>query len=357
MTFDPFELVDVGRTGVRLTRLALGTATLGGLFREVPEADAIATARRAVDLGIRYFDTAPLYGYGNAEHRLGMALRNVPTDSYVLSSKVGRLLVDRDRITAGMEVDHQRAEGRDDYYFRDTPPVRPVFDYSSDGVIRSVEESLERLGLDRIDILYIHDPDGHWEQAISGAYPALARLRAEGTVRAIGVGMNDADMLVRFAREGDFDIFLVANRYTLLGQEALDELFPLCLERGIAVALGGVFNSGILANPRPGSRFGYVPADPAILARAERLRDICARHGVPLAAAAIQFALAHPAVVSIVTGVRSITQLDEYPGLVRHEIPDQLWQELIAEQLLPPGVPTPNPTVLHAGDASQSQGA
>ena len=343
MAFDPFELVDVGRTGLRLTRLALGTATLGGLFREVPEADAIATAQHAVDLGIGYFDTAPLYGYGNSEHRLGMALGDVPAGSYVLSTKVGRLLVDRDRITPGMDIDHQRAEGRDDYYFRDTPPVRPVFDYSFDGVLRSVEESLERLGLERIDILYIHDPDEHWEQAIGAAYPALDRLRAEGTIRAIGVGMNETDMLARFAREGHFDIFLVANRYTLLGQEALDELFPLCLERGIAVALGGVFNSGILANPRPGSRFGYVPADPTILSRAEHLRDVCARHGVPLAAAAVQFALAHPAVVSIVAGVRSIAQLDDYPGLLRREIPDQLWQELIAEQLLPPGVPTPHP--------------
>jgi D-threo-aldose 1-dehydrogenase len=344
LAFDPFEQIAVGRTHVRLTRLALGTATLGGLFREVPEADAIATARRATDMGIRYFDTAPLYGYGNSERRLGAALASLDRDSYVVSTKVGRLLVDRDRITHGMDVDYQRVDGQDDYYFRGTPEVRPVFDYSYDGVLRSVEASLERLGLERIDILYIHDPDDHWEQAITGAYPALERLREAGQVRAIGVGMNRSDVLARFAREGDFDIFLVANRYTLLDQRALTDLFPLCLERGIAVALGGVFNSGILANPRPGSRFGYVPADPVVLARAERLRDVCARHGVPLAAAAVQFALAHPAVVSLVTGVRSIEQLDEYPGLLRHVIPGALWDELRADGLLPPDAITPSPT-------------
>ncbi len=260
MAFDPLEEVALGRTGVRVTRLGFGAATIGGLYRPVPEVDAIATARHAIDIGLRYFDVAPVYGYGNSERRLGAALAALPRDAYALSTKVGRLLVDRDRITSGMDVDHQRIDGVEDYFYRDTPPVRPVFDYSRDGVLRSIEASLERLGVDRIDIAYIHDPDNHWEQAIGEAYPALEQLRAEGVLRAIGVGMNQTAMLTRFAREGDFDVLLVANRYTLLDQGALTELFPVCQDAGIAVVLGGVFNSGILADPRPGSRFGYLPA-------------------------------------------------------------------------------------------------
>ena len=341
MAFEPFETVPLGRTRLRVTRLGFGSATIGGLFRDVPEPEAIATAHHAAEIGVRYFDTAPLYGYGAAEQRIGAALAPLARDTYVLSSKVGRLVVPRDRITPDMDVDHQRIGEQDDYYYRSNLAVRPVFDYSHDGVLRSVEESLERLGLERIDILYIHDPDHHWEQAIGGAYPALERLRAEGVVRAIGVGMNQVSMLTRFAREGDFDVLLVANRYTLLGQEAEEELFPLCQARGIAVVLGGVFNSGILADPRPGSRFGYLPAEDAVLERVHRLRDVCERHGVPLRAAAIQFALAHPAATSLLAGIRTTEQLDDYPGLMRHDIPAQLWEELKAEQLLPEDAVTP----------------
>ena len=342
---DPFALVALGRTGLRVTRLAFGAATIGGLFREVPESDAIATARHAADIGIRHFDVAPVYGYGNSERRLGAGLAHLPRESYVLSTKVGRLLVPRDQVTDDMDVDYQRVDDREDYYYRGTPSVRPVFDYSHDGVLRSVDASLERLGTDRVDILFIHDPDDHWEQAISGAYPALERLRAEGVVRAIGVGMNSAAMLARFAREGDFDVFLVANRYTLLDQEAVDELFPICHDRGVAVVLGGVLNSGILADPRPGSRFGYLPASEALINRAQAMRAVCERHGVPLRAAAIQFALAHPAVTSMLAGVRTAAQLDDYPALMRHTIPGQMWEELKAEGLLPTDAVTPDPVV------------
>ena len=253
-----------------------------------------------------------------------------------------------------MDVDHQRIDGQDDYYYRGNGLVRPVFDYSHDGVLRSVDESLERLGVDRIDILYIHDPDTHWEQAIGEAYPALERLRAEGVVRAIGVGMNQVGMLERFAREGDFDVLLVANRYTLLDQEASTGLFPLCQSRGIAVVLGGVFNSGILADPRPGSRFGYLPADDAVVESVHRLRDVCERHGVPLRAAAIQFALAHPAATSLLAGVRTVAQLDDYPMLMRHSIPAQLWDELKAEGLLPENAVTPPPASVAELAASPS---
>ena len=341
MTFDPFEAVPLGRTGLAVTRLGFGSATIGGLFREVPEADAVATVQHAERLGVRYFDTAPLYGYGAAERRVGAALASVPRDSFVLSTKVGRLIVARDRITPGMDVDPQRIDDQDDYYYRSDLRVRPVFDYSSDGILRSVEASLGRLGLDRIDILYLHDPDHHWEQAISGAYPAMARLRDEGVVHAIGVGMNQVAMLTRFARETDLDVILAANRYTLLDQEASSELFPICEARGIAVVLGGVFNSGVLADPRPGSRFGYLPADDAVLDRVHRLRQACERHGVPLRAAAIQFALAHPAVTSMLAGVRSSAQLDDYPDLMRLAIPAALWGDLKAEGLLHPDAVTP----------------
>ena len=219
--------------------------------------------------------------------------------------------------------------------------MRPVFDYSFDGVMRSVEESLERLGLERIDIAFIHDPDDHWEAAIGGAYPALERLRADGVVRAIGAGMNQSAMLARFAREGDFDVFLLAGRYTLLDQSALADLLPICEEKEIGVVIGGVMNSGILADPRPGSRFNYVPAAADVVARAEQLAAICARHGVPLKAAAVQFPLAHPAVVSVVAGVRRIDHLEEYPELMRRPIPADLWAELRREGLLAEGAATP----------------
>jgi len=354
LTFEPFELVPLGRTGLRVTRLGFGSATIGGLFRDVPEAEAVETVRHAVAAGVRYFDSAPLYGYGAAERRVGAAMASVPRDSYVLSTKVGRLIVHRDRITPDMDVDHQRIDGQDDYYYRSDLTVRPVFDYSRDGVRRSVEQSLERLGLDRIDILYLHDPDHHWEQAMAGAVPALAQLRAEGVVRAIGVGMNQVEMLTRFAREADVDVILSANRYTLLEQEAAAELFPVCQARGIAVVLGGVFNSGVLADPRPGSRFGYQPADDAVMDRVHRFREVCARHGTPLRAAAIQFALAHPAVSSMLAGVRTTAQLDDYPDLMRHSIPVGLWDELKDEGLLPPDAVTPGGGVSPAAASAAS---
>jgi D-threo-aldose 1-dehydrogenase len=352
LAFNPFELVPLGRTGLSVTRLGFGSATIGGLFRDVPEAAAVETVRHAQQTGVRYFDAAPLYGYGAAERRVGAALASVPRDSYVLSTKVGRLIVRRDQISHGMDVDHQRIDGQDDYYYRSDPTVRPVFDYSRDGVLRSVEESLQRFGLDRIDILYLHDPDHHWAQAIAGAYPALEQLRADGVVRAIGVGMNQVAMLTRFARETDVDVLLVANQYTLLEQAASAELFPVCQARGIGVVLGGVFNSGVLADPRPGSRFGYLPADEVVLERVHRTRRVCERYGVPLRAAAIQFALAHPAVTSMLAGVRSTAQLDDYPELMRLDIPSALWADLKAEGLLRADAVTPDGVASQAAPAA-----
>jgi D-threo-aldose 1-dehydrogenase len=339
--FEPTERVPLGRTGLRVTRLGFGGASIGGLFAPVADAEAGATLDHAWDIGIRYFDTAPLYGYGLSERRTGAALRERDRDGYVLSTKVGRLIRPVDAITADADVDRQALDGNEDAFYVATGPVRPVFDYSADGVRRSIEESLVRLGLERIDIAFIHDPDDHWPAAIDGAYPALHRLREEGVLGAIGAGMNQSTMLARFAREGDFDAFLLAGRYTLLDQEALPELLPLCVEKGIAIVLGGVMNSGILAGPIAGSRFDYRPADPALVERARRLEAVCTRYGTSLKAAAIQFPLAHPAVASLVAGVRQVAHLDDYPTMMRLPIDPDLWTELRAEGLIPPDAPTP----------------
>jgi D-threo-aldose 1-dehydrogenase len=341
MPFDATELVPLGRSGLAVTRLGFGGASIGGLFSAVHADEAIDTVRHAWDIGIRSFDTAPLYGYGASERRVGAALRERPRDAFVLSTKVGRLVRDVDAIQPGADIDGQALEGREDAFYVRDQPVRLVFDYSGDGVRRSLAESLERLGLDRIDVALIHDPDEHWQEAIDEAWPALERLRGEGVIGAVGAGMNQSAMLARFARETDMDVFLLAGRYTVLDQGALNELLPLCLDRGIAVLVGGVMNSGVLADPRPGSRFDYAPASDEILERARRLGDVCARHDVPLRAAAMQFPLAHPAVVSLVAGVRTPSHLDDYPAMLARAIPAALWDELRAEGLLPADAPVP----------------
>ena len=341
MPFEPTARSRLGSTGLSPTRLGLGAASIGGLFEAVSDADAIATVDRAWELGIRMFDVAPLYGYGAAERRVGQALAGRPRDEFVLSTKVGRLVRSADAIPAGADIDTQSLEGRDDAFYARPDAVRLVFDYSADGVRRSIEESLERLRLDRVDIALIHDPDEHWEQAIGEAWPALARMRDEGTIRAVGAGMNQSSMLARFAREGDFDVFLLANRYTLLDQTALSDLLPICVERGIGILLGGVMNSGLLADPGPDSRFDYRPAPREVVDRALRIAAVCTRHGVPLRAAAIQFPLAHPAVTSLIAGVRRIDHLEEYPAAIARHIPAALWADLRAEGLLAPGAPVP----------------
>jgi D-threo-aldose 1-dehydrogenase len=300
-----------------VTQLGLGTAPLGGLFEAVADDEALRTVEAAWNAGIRFFDTAPLYGHGLAEQRLGAVLRTKPRDEFVLATKVGRVL------RAGAPPEPGQA-------YKGVPPVNPVFDFSYDGVMRSVDESLTRLGLDRIDILHIHDPDEHFEEALSGAYRALDRLRAEGSIQAVGAGMNQWEMLVRFAREASFDCFLLAGRYTLLDRSGGIELLPLCVERGIAIIAGGVFNSGILADPRPGSTFNYKAASPDLVKRAKELDAICARHGVDLKAAAIQFPLRHPAVRIVLTGCRSVSELEDNVRAFRTSIPNDLWRELDA---------------------------
>jgi D-threo-aldose 1-dehydrogenase len=292
---------------IELGRLGLGTAPLAGLYAETDDDTAHATVERAWELGIRYFDTAPYYGSGDAERRLGAALRERPRDEYVVSTKVGRLL------RPGVSE------------FHGAPPLEAYFDFSYDGALRSLDESLARLGLDRVDVALVHDPDDHFEEARDGALAALARLRDEGVVRAIGAGMNQTAMLARFAHESDPDCFLVAGRYTLLDRSAEDELLPLCLERGIAVVAGGVFNSGILAG---GDTYDYAAAPPEIVERARSLREACEHHGVPLAAAAVQFPSRHPAVASVLVGCRSPAEVAEDVRLAGLELPPELWDEL-----------------------------
>ena len=318
----------LGRTALTVTRFGLGTAPLAGLFEAVDEATGVGVIERAWEAGIRFFDTAPLYGHGLAEMRLGKVLKQKPRDEFTLASKVGRLL----------RADALPEPGQS---WRGTPPVNPVFDFTYDGVMRSFEESLGRLGLDRIDILHIHDPDNHYDAALAGAYRALDRLRSDGVIGAVSAGMNQAEMLTRFAREGDFDCFLLAGRYTLLDQVALKELLPECIKRGIAIIAGGVYNSGILADPKPGARYNYQTAPAELLERARRIRDVCARHGVPLKAAATQFPLGHPAVTCVVVGCRNAAQLDESLEMFDFEIPPNLWRDLKAKRLLPAEAPTP----------------
>lgn len=328
---NPHERVPLGKTKLAVTRLGLGTAPLGGLYETVGEDQADALVERAWDLGLRLFDTAPLYGYGLAERRLGRILRQKPRQRYALSTKVGRL------IRPGADPEPGQAFAREPAI----EALNPVFDYGPDAIEQSLRESRERLGIERIDIAFIHDPDQHYDQALHGAYPALARLRQQGIIDAVGAGMNQAEMLAQFARAADFDVFLLAGRYTLLDQSGLHELLPLATEKGIAILAGGVYNSGILADPRPGATYDYAPANPELLERTRQLEAVAARYDVPLKAAAIQFPLGHPTVTSVVIGARSTRELDENVAAFRHPIPAALWRAFKSEGLLPAETPVP----------------
>lgn len=323
---DARGLRPLGRTGLQVTHLGLGGVALGKM--EIDDAGAVATIRAALAMGVRLLDTAPLYGRGVSERRFGRALAGVPRDRYVLATKVGRRLpvdLPASERAPGSEVENA-----------------PLFDYSHDGVLRTVEASLARLGLDRVDILHIHDPDEHEREAIDGAFRALQRLKEEGVCRAIGSGMNQAEMLARFARAADFDCFLLAGRYTLLDQIGLRELLPACLERGIGIIVGGPYNSGILAQgARPGATYNYVPATPEMLTKTARIEAICERYQVPLRAAALQFPLGHPAVVSVIPGALTVAEAEDNARMLGWPIPAELWSDLRAADLIDPDAPTP----------------
>lgn len=314
----------LGRSGLRVTRMMFGGAPIGGLFAPVTDQAARATLAAAWAAGIRAIDTAPHYGVGLSEQRLGAFLAGLPRQEYVLCTKVGRLLVPAER----------DVEGTDAFY--GTPRLRRIRDYSRDGVRASLEASLRRLGTDRVDMVLIHDPDDHAAQALDEAYPALAELRAEGVIDAVGVGMNQAPLLQWFVERADLDCVLIAGRYSLLDASAGDSLLPACQERGVAVLAGGVFNSGVLADPMPGAgeageaTYDYLPAPAEVVERAGRIRAICARYGLPLAAVALRFTLRHPAVTTAVVGARSAEEIRADAGYLAADVPDELFAELAA---------------------------
>lgn len=320
------------RNNLALSQLGYGTATQGGLFREMSEGDAAAVFGSAWDQGLRYFDTAPWYGYGQAEARIGSFLAG--RSGYVVSTKVGRLLREVPPHPSQLEADGER-------FFKTPSPLNVVYDYSYDGFMRSFEDSLERLGLPGVDIAYVHDPDVTGvsvKEVMDGGYRALHELREQGVLKAVGVGMNSWELPLEFDQVGDFDIFLLAGRYTLLAQGALP-FMDVCAQKGIGVVVGGIYNSGLLADPKLGAPYDYAPVPPAVLERVRELRAVCDAHGVPLKAAALQFPLAHPAVASVLTAARCASHVDDNVAMFRRTIPPALWRDLISAGLLQDGTP------------------
>jgi len=323
--------VTLGRSGVAVTSIGFGGAPIGNLYEAVDDATAEGAVSAAWDGGVRFFDTAPHYGLGLSELRLGRALAGHSRAGYAISTKVGRLLVPAD------------GRGRDTDGFEVPATFRRVWDFSADGVRRSLETSLDRLGLDRVDVALLHDPDDHWREAVEEAYPALHELRADGVVGAIGAGMNQWRMLADLVAATDLDAVLVAGRYTLLDQSALDVLLPACEARGVSVIAAGVFNSGLLATPepRPGAAYDYAPGPLALVERAGRIAAVCERNGVTLPQAALAFPRGHPAVATMLVGMRSAAEVARNLALAASPVPSALWEELAAEGLLRADAPVP----------------
>ena len=329
-----FEKRRLGRTSLEVTVLGLGCATLGGHRVPVTRDDAEAIVRAAWASGVRYIDCAPFYGYGQAERCVGDALREMPRDEWVLSTKVGRLLRPRTQAPAAEPYRHPL-------------PFNTAFDYSYDGVMRAFEDSLQRLGLARIDILYVHDIGAAQHREAhsdvmrifrGGGYRALEELRRNGQVRAIGIGVNEREVLLEAMQWGDWDAFLLASRYTLLEQDPLDDLLPKCQQSGISIVVGAVHNTGVLAGR---DSWNYRPAPAEIAARVNAIQAACDRHAVPLIAAALQFPLAHPAVAAVLPGPRNIEEMEENSELLRYPIPSALWADLRDAKLIHSGAPTP----------------
>jgi D-threo-aldose 1-dehydrogenase len=320
----------IHHTGVELTELGFGAAVIGNLYRTTSAEEATTALNTAWDAGIRYFDTAPHYGLGLSEQRLGAALRTRPRNEYVVSSKVGRLLVPNENPQG---VDSEGFVVRDD--------LRRQWDFSRDGVLRSLEETLRRTGLDRLDVVYLHDPDDHWQQAADEAMPALADLRDQGVIGAIGAGMNQSAMLARFLRETAADVVMLAGRYTLLDQSSLDDVLPAAHEHGKSVVAVGVFNSGLLSRDRPaeGMKYDYQDAPPELVDRARSIADVCEAHGTTLPAAAIAFPFTHPAVVNVTLGMRNPEQVRRNAQLHHQPVPESLWSDLRAQGLIRPETP------------------
>ncbi|MFF2813085.1 aldo/keto reductase [Streptomyces sp. NPDC058000] len=330
MSRPPHGPRELGRSGVTVPPLGLGCAPLGNLYRAVPEERARAVVRTALATGARYLDTAPHYGVGLSEERLGRALRGLDRTGYVLSTKVGR------RLRPLAPGEQPSGEG-----FVATPARARVRDLTRDGIRATLEASLARLGVAAVDIVYLHDVEHHLPEVYATGYPALAELRAEGRVRAIGFGMNHSGVLARLVADLDVDVVLCAGRWTLLERTAVDDLLPVCARRGTSVVVGGVYNSGLLADPSPGAPYDYAPAPPAVLARARQLAAVCAEFDVPLKAAALRFPFGHPAVAAAVVGAASPEEAAENAALFHHPVPDDLWPALVARGLLDPDLPLP----------------
>ncbi|MCA0305402.1 MAG: aldo/keto reductase [Proteobacteria bacterium] len=334
----------VGRTKLEVTTLGLGGAPMGGFRATISDAEAIALTDAAWQAGVRYFDTSPFYGYGRSELRMGAALRDRPRDDFVLSTKIGRIL-------------HAMKPGEKppaDFRQNGLPGFAPVFDYTYDGVMRSLEHSMLRLGLSRIDIALVHDVDfwtikdrkvldERFRTVMDSGFRALDELRRAGVIGAIGVGINEADTSLRFIQAGDFDVMLLAGRYTLLEQGGLAEFLPECVTRGVSVVLGGPYNSGILTGDvKPGATHDYVAAPASLVEKAQKIEAVCRRHKVELGAAALQFPLFHPAVCSVIPGALAVREVTQNVGRLSAPIPADLWSELKREGLLDPAAPTPN---------------
>jgi D-threo-aldose 1-dehydrogenase len=334
----------VGRTKLEVTELGLGGAPMGGFRATISDAEAVALTDAAYEAGIRYFDTSPFYGYGRSELRMGASLREKPRESYVLSTKIGRIM---HAMKPGEKPPAEfRANG--------LPGFAPVFDYTYDGVMRSLEHSHLRLGIQKIDVALVHDVDfwtikdrtildQRFKTVMESGFKALDELRKAGVISAIGVGINEADTSLRFIKAGDFDCMLLAGRYTMLEQGALEEFLPECTKRGVSVILGGPYNSGILTgNVKPGATHDYVAAPAQLIEKAQKIEAVCKRHGVALGAAAMQFPLFHPALCSVIPGALSADEVRQNVAHMSAKIPVELWAELKREKLLDPAAPTPN---------------
>jgi D-threo-aldose 1-dehydrogenase len=334
----------VGKTKLEVTELGLGGAPMGGFRAKISDAEAVMLTNAGYEAGVRYFDTSPFYGYGRSELRMGAALREKPRDSYVLSTKIGRIL-------------HALKPGEKppaDFRENGLPGFAPEFDYSYDGVMRSLEHSHFRLGISRIDIALVHDVDfwtikdrgildQRFKTVMDGGFKALDELRKAGVIGAIGVGINESDTSLRFIQAGDFDCMLLAGRYTLLEQGALDAFLPECVKRNVSVILGGPYNSGILTGGvKPGATHDYVAAPAPLVEKAQKIEAVCKRHGVELGAAAMQFPLFHPALCAVIPGALSVAEVKQNVGRLSAKIPADLWSELKREKLLEPAAPTPN---------------
>ncbi|TPJ78780.1 aldo/keto reductase [Mesorhizobium sp. B2-5-13] len=328
-----------GRSGLEVTAFAFGTAPIGNFLQPIDEQTANTMIQTAWDAGVRFYDTAPMYGHGLSELRAGHSLRWKKRDEFVLASKVGRLL------KAGKRSHIDFAP------WSNAAPNTMEFDYSYDGTMRSFEDSLQRLALEHIDMLFIHDIDRFtrgdeqpevFRQAMDGCWRALEKLRSEGAVKAIGVGVNEWEVCYEALRQRDFDCFLLAGRYTLLEQDALDDFLPLCVERGAAVLVGGGFNSGILATGAvPGAKYNYTPAPEAVMTKVAKIEEVCRAYGVPLPAAALQFVVAHPAIPSFCAGTRTVQQLEQNLSWFSYPIPGDFWKDLKKKGLLREDAPVP----------------